>query len=435
MNVLILTPDAVGSTLLQRLITIYMQFHTFDKPVINLHELTNGLVKYHNEKFNQEVLGKPEKSAWGYHQSLEEVVNLLDSVDHYKTSRLAQYHIKNRQDELKDQIPFYQYLNDNFFIIACRRHNVFEHALSWAITKVTKKLNVYTPDEKISSFYHLYRDQLIIEPDVLIQTLNAYKKYIKWCDDHFSVGSYFYYDQHLPNIEKYILDLPIFAAQAQKISWNEKYNIDFNDWNKCHFLSSDIGTIALEHQSEFKKLSLTAKDVNLQDKMSTKLLLQSYADVADPSWPKIDSVDDYNNLPAEIRRECESTHKIVIPDTNSMAITISKNVALTLPDAHTKFLTENAQTYDQTNQSIADMVKDRTMISPPPIKKQTLNEKRFLVKNFNQCLDVYNIWISENPEIGNQIDVSLLDQVSQLESTYWKPDAEFKPVTPVDLLD
>ena len=43
MNVLILTPDAVGSTLLQRTITIYMQFHEFDRPTINLHELTNGL--------------------------------------------------------------------------------------------------------------------------------------------------------------------------------------------------------------------------------------------------------------------------------------------------------------------------------------------------------------------------------------------------------
>lgn len=433
MNVLILTPDAVGSTLLQRLITIYMQFHTFDKPVINLHELTNGLVKYHNEKFNQEVLGKPEKSAWGYHQSLEEVVNLLDSVDHYKTSRLAQYHIKNRQDELKDQIPFYQYLNDNFFIIACRRHNVFEHALSWAITKVTKKLNVYTPDEKISSFYHLYRDQLTIEPDVLIQTLNAYKKYIKWCDDHFSVGSYFYYDQHLPNIEKYILDLPIFAAQTQKISWNNKYNIDFNDWNKCHFLSSDIGTLALDYQSDFKKLSLTATDVQVSDSLTG--FLKSYSNVADPSWPKIDSVDAYNNLPVKIRNECETIHKIVVPDVNALTTTVSKNISLVLPDGHTKFINDNSKNYNQTNQSIADMVKDRTMISAPPIKKQTLDEKRFLVKNFNQCLDVYNAWISENPEIGNQIDVSLLDQVSRLESTYWKPDAEFRSMPTVDLLD
>jgi hypothetical protein len=97
MNVLILTPDAVGSTLLQRLITIYMQFHQFDKPVINLHELTNGLKKYHNTALNTEALGKPERGQWGYHQNLQEIVELLESVDHYKTSRLAQYHIKNRQ--------------------------------------------------------------------------------------------------------------------------------------------------------------------------------------------------------------------------------------------------------------------------------------------------------------------------------------------------
>ena len=42
MNVLVLTPDAVGSTLIQRLLTIYMQLNQFDRPVINLHELSKG---------------------------------------------------------------------------------------------------------------------------------------------------------------------------------------------------------------------------------------------------------------------------------------------------------------------------------------------------------------------------------------------------------
>ena len=49
MNVLILTPDGVGSTLLQRVLTISMQLHEFDRPVINLHELTNGLEKYYSD--------------------------------------------------------------------------------------------------------------------------------------------------------------------------------------------------------------------------------------------------------------------------------------------------------------------------------------------------------------------------------------------------
>ena len=80
MNVLILTPDRVGSTLLQRLITIYMQFHSFDRPVINLHELTNGLMKYYSPVFNAEVLGKP--NDWGYYQNLAQITELLASVDH-----------------------------------------------------------------------------------------------------------------------------------------------------------------------------------------------------------------------------------------------------------------------------------------------------------------------------------------------------------------
>ena len=129
-----------------------MQFHQFDRPVINLHELTNGLVKYHNTTFDQDVLGKKNES-WGYHQSLEQIVELLSSVTHYKTSRLAHYHIRNRQDTIADQKSFYQYLNDNFYIISCRRHNIFEHSLSWCLSKITKKLNVYNDGEKIDNFF------------------------------------------------------------------------------------------------------------------------------------------------------------------------------------------------------------------------------------------------------------------------------------------
>lgn len=65
MNVLILTPDAVGSTLLQRLITIYMQFYEFDRPVINLHELTNGLEVYFSADFNQPIVSKRRVEKWG----------------------------------------------------------------------------------------------------------------------------------------------------------------------------------------------------------------------------------------------------------------------------------------------------------------------------------------------------------------------------------
>ena len=51
MNYLILTPDGVGSTILQRLITmtLYMEKHN----VMNTHELTNGI------EIQNGVAGKP----------------------------------------------------------------------------------------------------------------------------------------------------------------------------------------------------------------------------------------------------------------------------------------------------------------------------------------------------------------------------------------
>ena len=422
MNVLILTPDAVGSTLLQRLITIYMQFHRYDKPVINLHELTNGLKKYHNTALNQEVLGKPDNGTqWGYYQSLREIVELLDSVDHYKTSRLAQYHIKNRQDPMSEQIPFYQYLNDNFYIISCRRHNVFEHALSWALNKVTKKLNVYSTDEKIEHFFDLYRNGIVIDPTSLIQTLETYKSYLEWCENHFNIASYFYYDQHLQNIESYILNLPIFAGQTQLISWQQQYGIDFNTWNRCHYLRGDIGSIALDHSAEFLKISNNSATMS-EDHAN---FIKNYHAIAGPTCPQIQSIDDYKNLPQHIRNEVEQQFNLTVPETlgsNTQVTLLKQSFDSFLPTEHQNFLNQYEQSYANTNCAISDMVKKKIMITPPPIKKQTLAEKKYIVKNFKQCLEVYNKWVEMNPMVGNPVDSDMMDSFATAERNCWKPD-------------
>lgn len=423
MNVLILTPDAVGSTLLQRLITMYMQFHKYDKPVINLHELTNGLVKYHNDTFNQDVLGKPANEKWGYHQSLKEIVELLDSADHYKTSRLAQYHIKNRQDPMPDQISFYQYLNENFYIISCRRHNVFEHALSWALTKVTKKLNVYSSEEKIQHFFDLYKNGIVIDPTSLLQTLETYKSYLEWCENHFNVASYFYYDQHLQNIESYILNLPIFAGQTQLISWQQQYGIDFNTWNRCHYLKGDLGSIAMDHSAEFLKIS----DNSMYVSADIGNFIKNYHQVSDPTWPQIQSMEDYKNLPQHIRQEVEQDFKFSVPsintaNTGSMVTILKQSIENVLPTEHKDFLNHHEKSYSSTNCAIADMVEKKIMISSPPIKKQTLAEKKYIVKNFEQCLEVYNYWIGMNPTVGNSVGMDLMDSFAATERNNWKPD-------------
>ena len=370
MNVLVLTPDAVGSTLLQRLITVYMQLHDFGRPVVNLHELTNGLDKSFMPEFNQEMVGKAP-GKWGLHQTLKEVIDLVDSVDHYKVARVAKYIIKRRNDPINEQVPFYRYLNDNFFIIACRRQNVFEHAISWGMNKITRRNNVFSHDQKIDLFFDIYARGIEIDTQSLIDTLENYREYLAWCDQYFGVASYFYYEQHLKNIEEYILGLPVFAGQKKK-TFQDIFGIDFQDWNRCHYYVSDIGALAMTQQERFQQLVMTKNS--------------SAAD--------------------------ESNNELITLQTQT--------VMELLPEDKRTFLLHNREGFEKVNQCLADMRKLK-IVGAVPIKRQTLSEKKFVVKNWQQCIDTYNEWIVRNPDIGNIVDDQGLENSAMIETQHWGP--------------
>jgi len=358
MNVVILTPDRVGSTLLQRLITIYMQFHRFDQPVINLHELTNGLMRYYSPLFNCEVLGKNETDRWGYHQTLPEIRDLLSSVDHYKTSRLAQYHIKNRQDSIADQLPFYQYLNDEFFVISAQRENLLEHALSWCIFVVSRTLNVYTAQEKFDNFAQVYQNPITVERQNLHRYLDNYVEYLEWVDRHFHVNSYFVYDQHRQNLEQYILSLPIFAQQP-RVTWADSFNIDFPSWNRCHYLLSDMSGVSTQLDSQ--QLLLGHSDAQSLERL-------------------------------ELRPSTQYSVKEVIAGLGSQ-------------DRH--FLRDHGVRYKTAEQAIDELITNKILVTGVPIKLQTMMEKRLLIQNFDQVVAWYNEWV-ERRGVGQPYTESAL---------------------------
>lgn len=238
MNVIILTPDRVGSTLLQRLITIYANINECGRPLtINLHELTNGLTEYHNTHFGQQVIGK-KSDGWGYHQPLSEIVSMINRADHDIVSRLAYYHIKNRKDNISEQLEFYRYINENFYIISARRKNLFEHAMSWCISAESKKLNVYNFDEKYSTYQKIFNKGIDVQPEAIEKYLNQYHEYLDWVDRHFHVNSYFEYERDLPNIEDYILNLSPFKDVDNLSNWKDQFGITWQIWNRMHYLLS-----------------------------------------------------------------------------------------------------------------------------------------------------------------------------------------------------
>lgn len=397
MNVLILTPDAVGSTLLQRMLTIYMQFHDFDRPVINMHELTNGLSKYYSPEFNQEIVGKKQVKNWGYYQTLQQVVDLLGSVDHYKTSRLAHYHLLRRKDSMEQQIPFYQYLNDNFYIISCRRANVFEHALSMTLNKITKKLNVFDAYEKIDTFYEIYKTGVTLDPQVFERQLDAYKLYIEWSERHFGISSYFNYEQDIPRLEQYILDLPVFSSQSKKITWNNNFGISFNDWNKLHYVRSDLNSLSFD-STNYCQTQLLENSTSLT----------YYQQHAPESWPAVNSINDLVALPDNIKQQW--FQQVIMQDGIVPLLSQEKQQALSV----------YKQGYDKAQHTINQMINLGIIINGPPIKKQTLSEKKQTIKNFDLLIEIYNQWADKNPDISCPADETALNDKINSEDYFWK---------------
>lgn len=260
MNVLILTPDRVGSTLLQRLITIYANINENYSPLtINLHELTNGLVVHEHEKFNQSVLGK-KQGAWGYHQTLQTIAGMVEHCNHDVVSRLAYYHLKARNDSVNDQLAFYQFLNENFYIIAARRNNLFEHAMSWCIAVESKKLNVYSFDEKFDAYNHLLENPVTVQTEMIEKYLNQYQEYMDWVDRNFQVNSYFEYERDIPNIEQYILNLRPFQKYKNPLKWQDRWDVSWSDWNRMHYL---LSLVAFDHAFSDEEKQFMSTNIDL----------------------------------------------------------------------------------------------------------------------------------------------------------------------------
>jgi len=173
MNILILTPDGVGSTILQRLLTMTLYLEKIK--VVNTHELTNGLC------LEKGILAKDFNLK--YSQKLQEIIKLIKQSDKNTqiVSRLAKYHLDARQDNTQSQKKFFNFLNSFYGKkIMCVRNNVFEYALSWSIRERSGVLNVYDKKDKRSVM-----EVSEINEDYFLKKCNEYVSYVYWIQDNF----------------------------------------------------------------------------------------------------------------------------------------------------------------------------------------------------------------------------------------------------------
>jgi hypothetical protein len=167
-------------------------------------------------------------------------------------------------------------------------------------------------------------------------------------------------------IEDYILGLDIFSNQPKKKSWNDIFKLEFNDWNRCHYLVSDLSGIS----SQVAERPLLTFDAR----------------------------------PTEQNFQIQSIDKQSIP--NSLSV------------VDRKFLSENGIKYTKAYKAIAELVDHKILTSPVPIKLQTMLEKKLLIKNFDECVKVYNEWVDKN-KVGIPYSMEDIDSTAQEEIQKW----------------
>jgi hypothetical protein len=207
--------------------------------------------------------------------------------------------------------------------------------------------------------------------EMLTKYLDQYLAYLQWTDNHFSVGSYFIYDRDLFNIEDYILSLPIFNNQPKKKTWNDIFQIEFKDWNLAHYLLSDLSGISQQLESKKENLQL-----------------------------------EYNGAKLE-QFKLQSIEKKYIP------------ASLSINDQ--KFLQTHGTKYVKSIIEMQKLVEHKILVTPVPIKLQTMLEKKLLIENFAETVDWYNEWVSVNG-VGTicatgELENNMQDEINKWHST------------------
>jgi len=192
MNILILTPDGVGSTILQRLLTMTLYLEKIK--VVNTHELTNGLC------LEKGILAKDFNLK--YSQKLEEIIELIKESDESTQiiSRLAKYHLDARQDKIQSQKKFFNFLNSFYGKkIMCIRNNIFEYALSWSIRESSGISNVHDRKDKRSVM-----EVSEVDEDYFLEKCNEYVDYVYWIQENFPDVIQISYEDMVTNVDSTI---------------------------------------------------------------------------------------------------------------------------------------------------------------------------------------------------------------------------------------
>ena len=213
---LILTPDGVGSTFLQRTMTAMYRLN--GTPVKNIHELQTGMQWYDTGGIKKELAPK------GNPQSLKEIQNILEKTNEDIIAVCAPR--DNRLHPDKDKQEFYKFCNEFFDTkIACFRKNVFEYALSWSIRNKTAITNTYSIEDKKK-----VQQPKSVDINFFRTKCDHYISYLFWLDEFFENYKKVWYEDIVNDADQVLQGLT-----GKNNVWQDQFGITLNEFIKFEY--------------------------------------------------------------------------------------------------------------------------------------------------------------------------------------------------------
>ena len=100
-------------------------------------------------------------------------------------------------------------------------------------------------------------------------------------------------------------------------------------------------------------------------------------------------------------------------------------IALQLKQNHLEYIKTHTTPYLKTAQGIDRLVVNKVLVTPVPIKLQTMLEKKLLFKNFDDLVKVYNQWVDYTGH-GRRYEAELEQTASLAESHHWYSTRQLK---------
>jgi hypothetical protein len=216
MNYLILTPDGVGSNLLQRALTIYLNSAGLD--YYNTPNLENGIFLKNSKIYRDRLLEKT--------QSFEEIESILSSIE---LNLISVIHEKNQSKinihSKEDRENFFKFCNQYYTNIVYCVRNPYENALSLSISKQENIYNVLSVKQRIKT--HNKDKKYNINLNFFKKSLDKYNNYHTWVFDNFPDAVPLDY-----NKLNFDIDTTIKNLCNVNFSVKERFGISINDYSK-----------------------------------------------------------------------------------------------------------------------------------------------------------------------------------------------------------